>query len=441
MSRAWIFAVIVLALTACAEPRPASVLIIMIDTLRADHLGSYGYERETSPNIDRLASEGVRFERAYSVAPWTNPTIASIFTGQYPRAVLQPTKHKEAIRISLPDEVETLAERVESAGIRTIGLVDHPGISRGRGYAQGFQEYVYLGKEGGFGAWEDADSDFIRDRVRSTLAGLEHDRFLLYLHLIYPHRPYTPPPPFQGSFGPEAPGKRYGRASKAVAKKMSNAYDAEILRADHLVGEIIEDMQDLGLLESTWVVLLSDHGEGFGEHGRLEHGNSFFDELLRVPLIVLPPQRARRPQVVTEPVSTIDVFPTLLDILGLPVPETASGDSLLRFVEGTPGRPRLLISSSSSSGDVQGGSIRRGRWKLIDHPVQEANPLLFDSDADPEEKDNLAGTGVAEEPGLRQALQDHFELVDAARAALPTGAPAEVDAESLERLKALGYVD
>ncbi|MGB5295110.1 MAG: sulfatase-like hydrolase/transferase, partial [Thermoanaerobaculia bacterium] len=159
-----------------------NVVLVMVDTLRADHLGCYGYERETSPNLDKLASSGVLFESFYSVAPWTNPAIASLFTGRYPRAVFPPLPHKKAIGIPLPSQLPTLAERLQEAGYRTVALVDHPGINPELQFDQGFERWSGLFREGDFDTWAVTDSDFVLEQVEAALDELGGEKFFLYLH-------------------------------------------------------------------------------------------------------------------------------------------------------------------------------------------------------------------------------------------------------------------
>jgi arylsulfatase A-like enzyme len=410
----------------------------MIDTLRADHLSAYGYERNTSPNIDRLADESYLFEDVTAVSPWTNPSIGTLFTGRNPQSIWPPANHRQAISMPLPGEIPTLAERFRDAGFRTIGLVDHPGINQRLEFSRGFDEYSLLFREGGFPIWQDTDSAFVRERVREALESVGSEPFLLYLHLVYPHQPYIAPEPHQGAFGEENDGKQ-GRRRRLEVRKMINAYDAEILYTDALVGEIVSDLAQLGLDPSTWVVLVSDHGEAFGEHRRFEHGNSFFDEVLRVPLILRPPGGLRSQRRITDPVSILDVHPTLLAIAGITVPKGLRGVPLLGFR--APEADRWLFSESPHAGDIHGGAVRRGPWKYIEYGNRSrGRRVLVNLAEDPGETKNLVATDDRAER-LRRSLMEHLEASEIARSVLLEEETIEVDAETIERLRALGYID
>jgi arylsulfatase A-like enzyme len=307
-------------------PRPPHIVFVMIDTLRPDHLGCYGYARNTSPNIDRIAEQGVVFENVFSVAPWTNPTIASLFTGLYPQAIFPPAEHRDAIRQALPGQLETLAERLKRKGYRTAALVDHPGISRRWNYDQGFDTWVSLFHEGGFKVWGVTDAEFVNQEFDAILEGGGKVPVFIYLHVVYPHRPYIPPPPHDSLFGPG-----FKRVEEREKQGVINRYDGEIRYTDDLVGMILGSLKKRGILERTIIVVTSDHGEGFWEHGLSEHGNSLFNELLRVPLIIfLPGGRGRAPKRVEEPASNIDLYPTILEMAGVTPPAGTDGKSLMR---------------------------------------------------------------------------------------------------------------
>ena len=228
-----------------------NIFFILIDTLRADHLGCYGYKRNTSPNIDKIAGEGVIFTNFYTVCPWTNPTIASLFTGKYPQAIFPPAEHEQAIKQVLPEEIDTLAEVLRKEGYRTIALVDCPGISKVLNYDQGFDEFVQM-----FDKWTGKPAPLVIKEVSERLDKINEDYFFVYLHLIYPHRPYGPPPPYNEVFG-----KGYKEYVIEEKEGMINMYDGEIKYTDDLIGGILDNLRKRKLLNNTYIIITSDHGE------------------------------------------------------------------------------------------------------------------------------------------------------------------------------------
>ena len=415
-----------------------NVALVMVDTLRADHLGCYGYRRDTSPNLDRLAAAGVLFENFYSVAPWTNPAIASLFTGRYPRAVFPPLPHNKAIGTPLPSQLPTLAERLQEAGYRTVALVDHPGINPELQFDQGFEQWRSLFRAGGFDIRTDTDSDFVLDQLLVALDELGDETFFLYLHLVYPHRPYAPPPPYDSMFGSSSP-----KTGRALRQEMVNAYDGEVRYPDELIGRIAELLGERQLNPSTWLMVTSDHGEGFWAHLQAEHGNSFFNELTRVPMILVPPQReAVAGLKVKSPASLVDLKPTILSLAGLE-PEKAFEGRDLRTSWSNPvdfEASRWLFLSSPHSKDVEAAAVVRGDLKYIDRlPWRRARPALFDLAGDPAEKNNLAGVSP-QATEMSRRLQAHPNQAEQQRSGLLCEDEVELDEEVLDRLRALGYL-
>jgi arylsulfatase A-like enzyme len=438
------------ASAACSRPRapelaPANVVLVLVDTLRADHLGAYGYARPTSPTLDRLAASGVLFTQARSVAPWTNPVISSIFTGRHPDALFEPRLHAEAIHLPLPESVPTLASKLGEAGFRTLAFVDHPGISPKLGFGRGFDIFVSLYRELGRPGFGTSDGRQIVATIGRRLAALEPGRFFLYLHLLYPHRPYRAPPPYADFFAPTTTGRddRPRRRDRLLA-----AYDAEIRYTDDVVAQLMAQLESAGRLEETWVIFASDHGEGFREHGRETHGNSFYDELLHVPLLLVPPRSARiAPRRIATPVSLLDLHATVLDLAGLRSDRDRSGIeglSLLRFLRGGPAREEeRQIAEQPNSGDIHGAAILEPPWKLIRRREPRLPPLqLYDLVADPYELNNRAAAEPEIARRLDELLGRHLraDLLLLKTAHRGTDGPETLDDETIRRLKALGYL-
>jgi arylsulfatase A-like enzyme len=421
-----------------------NVVLVLVDTLRADHLGVYGYDRPTSPKLDRFAAGGVVFTQARTVAPWTNPTIASIFTGHHPNALFEPRPHPEAIHLPLAEGLPTLASRLRDSGVRTLAFVDHPGLTPSLGYARGFDSYALLYKELETPAFGTTDGRRIVAAIGERLEALPADRFFLYLHLVYPHRPYAAPPPYDQLFGPTSDSKDAKHRAELL-----NAYDAEIRYTDDVFDELLNRLASLGLRENTWVLFTSDHGEGFWEHGRREHGNSFYDELLRVPLVLAAPRAAElAARRVDTPVSLIDLHATVLEMAGVRSAGSESesageGRSLLRFLRG--GRsigadPHL--AQQPNQGDVNGAALFAPPWKLIQRR-EPGKPRfqLYDLASDPLERVNRARREPEVTKRLAEALARHLAADHDRRLASRSSAEVpELDEETVKRLRALGYL-
>lgn len=428
----------------CSQARPQrpNILFVLIDTLRADHLGAYGYIRPTSPTIDRLAEEkGVLFERFYSVAPWTNPAIVTLFTGLYPQSVLPPALHKEAITQALPTAVETLPEALSRGGYRTVALVDHPGINRGIGFARGFDEFHHLFQEEGIEKpWKTSSSpEFVLAAFEAALAGSGEEPFFIYLHLIYPHRPYLPQPAYEGLFGEGSWENRPEERPKLI-----NNYDAEIRQTDDLLGRVFATLEARDLSVDTAIIITSDHGEGFWEHGIAEHGRGFFDEMIRIPLVFVPPGgRSEEPAVVTIPASNIDLFPTLLELAGVEPSLEPQGRSLFRFFS-QPDPPlaadtEWFFSESPHSPDLRSAAaLGTNNMKYVHSPGSSAENRLFDLATDGEELNDL---GPTEAVAAHRAILDEHRRRNRSLRQQWRVEEIELDEETLRRLQALGYVD
>lgn len=429
-------------LAPCSEPVPEerpNLLFVLVDTLRADHLGTYGYERDTSPRLDALARRGYVFEQARSVCNWTNPTIVSLFTGHYPQAVFEPAQHRRAIELVLPAEEATLAEALRDGGYRTRGLVDHPGINKRRGYDQGFEEYELLFVGAQTKGWDTTDADYVLAQVEQVFDEPSDDPFFLYLHLVYPHAPYGAPEPYASMFG--AP---HDEISRDEVAGMVNAYDGEIRYTDDLLGRIYAAMEARGLDQDTWLLVTSDHGEAFWEHDVYEHGYNFYDEVQHVPLILVPPAGLDEGRRIEPVVSNVDVFPTLLDLARVPAKPSADGRSLARFFGDTDGdadEEPVLFMESPRGNDIEAMAVIQGTYKFVEYPNQDGGlRQLFDLASDPEETRDVLQSEPQRVTEMVRQLRAHRADV-ARRRALVGVEERPADAETVDRLRALGYTD
>jgi arylsulfatase A-like enzyme len=445
------------ALGAGCAPAPPNVVIVSFDTLRADHLSAYGYARETSPEIDRLAAQGVRFARAYAPASWTLPSHVSLFTSQLPSA-----HGVRDDRLSLPAEATTLAELLSAAGFQTAGFVSWVYVGARFGLGQGFDVYrelvdaSRLEYASGGGA---ARAGAVVDEALRWLADAPRTRpFFLFVHLFDPHIDYAPPPPYDQQFGgdPAAAdgsydfvrnlvpylGKPVAPLSPAGRERLVALYDGEIRYADAQLGRLLRALEARG--GECLVIVLSDHGEEFGEHGSYEgHGWTLYDEVLHVPLVLRLPHGEAAGTVVEAPVTLLDVAPSVLEVLGLPAHPAFEGQSLLGLARGEPApRGRLLFAQTDRAG-TRLRAVRGERFKWIEVrdagaaalglPAREGREL-YDLASDPGEQRALRG----EELPVARYLASALEAEEgAARGAVPV--PVELSDAERERLRALGY--
>ncbi len=439
-------ALLSLPLVSCAgdaagrgEVRRPNIVLYVVDTVRADRLGVYGYEKPTSPRLDAFVEGAVLFENAYAQSSWTRPAVASLFTG------LLPPGHRTVDRRSvLPEEAVTLTEILSANGYEGLGLIRNPNVGRAFGFAQGFTRFRS----------EDRDRDeTMLDRVRVWLderQGAE-DPFFLYLHAIDPHGPYAPAPEFEQMFDAGGAPAEYRTVNyllqlnrgevapdAGTAEALSRLYDAEIAQNDRAFGQLLDELETRGLAGDTAVIYVSDHGEEFEEHGRWEHGISLYEEVLRIPFVMRLPGIA--PRRLEAPAQHVDLLPTLLAYLGIEAPAT-DGRNLLAARRAGDGRRGVYTHL-----DVDGhraASVIRGRYKLVltqsPSPSQGSEPMLFDLETDPGERENLAS-------GRPEIVERMLDLL-ADRGLAGEVEPAleidedEIDEDLRRRLKALGYVD
>jgi arylsulfatase A-like enzyme/Tfp pilus assembly protein PilF len=403
--------------TRSAAPIRPNVLLITLDTLRADHLGSYGATLVRTPHLDRLAAAGVVFEQAMSAAPLTLPAHSSIMTGQFPP--------RHGVRDNggfflAPDEV-TLAERLAAQGYETAATVGAFVLDSKWGLDQGFRRYV-----------DDFDLTNVRamslasvkrpgnevvDRALDWMAQVGGQPFFGWVHLYDPHAPYDSPEPFRGAY----PGHPYRGA---------------VAFTDAQIGRVLDFLDTAGLADRTIVVVTADHGESLGEHGEETHGFFVYESALRVPLIVRAPGLAT-PRRVAQLVRSVDILPTILDLVGAPPAEAIAGRSLAPLLSGTARDLRLdgygeALYPLHHFGWSALTTLRADRYKLIDAP----RPELYDLERDPGETINLYDERRPVADAMRRALGAIVDATSARRVA----ASADVDPETRARLAALGYV-
>lgn len=432
-----------------ASPHP-HVLVYLIDTLRADRVGAYSpaaAERGLTPHIDRFARGAVVFEDALTQAPWTRPVVASVFTGRPPLAHGVTT-----LESRLPRRAVTLAEflaDLPGGGYRTAAWSANWHVVRKTGLAQGFQHFDFFPAGPGPFVVNRRLLTWLDRQLASDRAHPHEPRrpFFLYVHVIDPHAPYRPPPDLRRRFAPEVEDrdagtneylKRIYGASGARRADLLAAipplYDAEVALADRGFGRLLAALAERGLRDDMLIVLLSDHGEEFDEHGDFGHGNNLYQESLRIPLIVDPP--GREPGRRAGTALPMDVPATVLAALGVPRPPGMAGVDLLGDPRRRAGRPAFAHVDYQGRAGV---SVVLGEWKLVEPLTVRfgRGPELFHLRRDPEERENLAESRPVRTGYLQTLVRRHrLETEEGAEA----GERMELDPEIREGLEALGYL-
>jgi arylsulfatase A-like enzyme len=451
-----------------APPAPAplasqpNLILVMVDTLRADHLSCYGGEHAVeTPNLCRVATDGGTRFTGFSHASWTKPATATLLTS------LVPTSHQAMSKTSaLPGEIETLAEALRSHGYTTGGIVSNTNLTEAFGFAQGFDEYQYLGPDYLFGAQESSsklvlyqilrrvwfkavpglrfgdfyqDSGVVNGRAFDFLDRHRGSRFFLFLHYMDPHDPYFRHP-YDGHGIARAANQH---PTPGMAKEMHELYKGEIAYLDQNFGRLLEKLEALGLYEDTVIVLTADHGEEFLDHGGFWHGLTLYDEQIHVPLLVKwrAGERLAAPESLAAPARLIDVAPTLLARAGASAPASMQGLDLAGDLAARSESQRMVFAEENHEGNVL-RAVRTARWKWIE--ANEGNPRgvppleLFDVSVDPAEQQNL----VEREPGTVAELRRHADghELAARQGRVGEAKAAAISDEERASLCALGYL-
>jgi len=475
--------------TADARDTPAgrpNIVCVVLDSVRASNCSTYGYERPTTPHLDRLAAEGALYEQATSVGCWTLPVHTSIFTGLY------PLRHGVTISAqALAENVPTLAAQLAALGYRTACFSNNAYISSASGLIRGFehvddvwrvtnprgvnlprlsQRIRQLENRGRLlgpligllrrakrartilKAWrsrKDSGATYTNQRIRDWLRNSADERpFFIFVNYMEAHEPYLPPYPFNRRFVPSrfspwrvvrSTGRRaeilsqHGRTRDEDLEILEGLYDGTVRYADEKVAELTQILSSDGSFDSTFLAVTSDHGDAFGEHGHLGHRLTLYEELLRVPLVVRYPARVPAGTRVAAPVPIADLYPTILELAGADADTDTDFTSLLA----TP-MPRPIIAENTGPKSINGlvsRTLRDGHLKLLWR--SDGRHELYDLSADPHERNNL----TIGDPNAGRRLQERLEawVRSMEERSVDTG-DAAYDDETLERLRGLGYV-
>lgn len=429
-----------------------NIVLYMIDTLRADHTPMYGYERNTMPRLGDLAQKGVVFDRAYSTAARTRPATASALTGLY------PSRHHARLGRGIDFEEVTLAETLRANGWSTWAFVANGNVfATGFAFEQGFDFFQTIrGKRLDNHARTEEINAILLPWVRENA----DEPFFLYVHAIDPHSPYDPPPGFSGRFQDpayEGPITAADTHSDILGKMVETdadvaqvraLYDEDILYQDTMFAELIDTLDEAGVMDRTLLFVIADHGDEFNEHGGWEHGNRLFEEQIRVPFLVrLPDSGSPEGKRVEAPVSLADVPPTILGLYGLGIPDGIQGADRSADVLGRSPVSAAPVYAEEAT-NIPGGDIRSlidGPWKLIrrasgDEDDELTEYSLFHLENDPSEATDLSDQERERVQVMRRDLLDRSASVQMPLEPEAEAAKPVLDERTKRQLRALGYV-
>ena len=396
---------------------PYNLLLITLDTTRADRLGCYSDSHARTPALDTLASQGVLFENCYSPVPLTLPAHCSLFTGRWPFA--HGVRNNGSYKLAA--EESTLAEKLKSAGYDTAAIVAAYVLKAKFGLAQGFNFYndlfSYEEKAGNIDA--EISADRVYGKFQEWLERNTDKPSFLWVHFYDPHKPYAPPPAY-------------------LQASANDAYRGEVAYMDHYIGRMLADLNDRRLLEHTLIVIVGDHGEAFGEHGEKGHGIFCYDESVRIPLIFVCPGLLKKPARVNRQVSMVDVMPTVLEMLGIGAEKNAQGNSLFASMIGAEKTlPAPIYLESMYGRELKNWApltgLIDGHFKYISLPQAE----LYDLQADPGERTNLF---FKNNPLTREMDRKLAKFIRANRTGNVQNGRTAMDDEDKSKLAALGYI-
>jgi len=427
-------------------PQGPNVLVIVADALRADHLGCYGYEKPTSPNIDQFARENLVFENALSNASWTKPSIGSLFTSLYPH------RHGALYMLDrLEDSLLTAAEAFRNVGYATLGIQKNFCVDRRFNFDQGFETFV--------DAFEKPD-ELVFDRWNAWIARHRRQRFFGYLHFMNTHVPFLSSSEFDKKF---IIGENVGVDIRILTKlglgeedrqRLKDLYDESIIAFDQNVQKLFESLRRQGLWDNTIIVLTADHGEELWDHGSFEHGHTLYNEILHVPLILrLPPGIPGRR--IQAPAQLFDLFPSLFDLTGIKVRSEIQGQDFAPLLSGRELSPRPELFFEGILFGAEKKAVLKDGWKLIEN-TGETNPEAFDTfgpledyvapdikksfelyrmDEDFAERNDLAASRVDIVDVLKRSLQPFKLSSPRFRQRIE-----KASSRDIEKLKSLGYI-
>ncbi|MFH1313388.1 MAG: sulfatase [Candidatus Eisenbacteria bacterium] len=413
---AWLAATLLLQLGCGRHEKPQYFIVILMDAVRPDHLGCYGYKRDTSPRIDRLAADGVVFENAIAEAPWTLPSIATILSSTFP--CQHGAKRVEGANVGMKDREITFVELLAQAGYKTCAMSTAKIFNPNLGLSQGFDESIVVGKTGS--VLEKVAAIELSDAAITWLRQNRGHKCFLFIHHYDTHYPYKAGEQCVSKFNPgyEGPYRmrfgdsslrilkmaRAGRLAEAVdltdadVEQIKTLYDCEIVRTDKAIGNLVDSLSAWGCLKKSMILISADHGEEFLERGSLDHGQTVYDESIRVPLVIYGPRVVDETGRIDQQVGLIDFGPTILSAAGIEIPPEFEGASLLPHLSSRfktqqeqlrpSGLPFSCLVSEAIAHRPEKKALRCPPWKLIYDPFFGAREL-YNLERDPGETENI----------------------------------------------------
>lgn len=427
-----------------------NIVLITIDTLRADHLSCYGYNRNTSPNIDKIAEQGIIYANAIAPSPWTAPSMVSLFTSVYPlsHGVIHGfVKEKKVFKQEVfSDELLTLAEILKKHGYATFGVASNHHLSGEFGFARGFDYFTYL---------PSLSAQYVNNAVLPWKSKIkEVDKFFLWIHYYDPHHGYNPRNPWANQYTPESLTQQLQLYKKRMVDLTKNIpffrenpqalsnlialYDSEINYVDFYLGKLINDFE---LDKNSLMIITSDHGEEFLEHGRLSHAHNLYGETINIPLIVKMPD-SKTKTVIESSVNLIDIMPTILHLLGINSPEYVAGKSFLAEEGLVSGKKGISVTKGPDYDFAELDrhtilkSIMTREWKYI-YNFKHKTEQLYNIKSDPSELDNLVGKEINQSERLKEEL---FNWITKTKKYPTKKKGFQLTTEEKEKLEGLGYI-
>lgn len=421
-----------------------TIILITLDTTRADHLGCYGYSRPTSPNIDRFAAEALVYENAIASATWTLPSHASLFTGKFTAShgvckaidgsldLAVPNYGPEAVNHyrarPIADDERTLATSLRAVGYSTSAVVAGPWLKQMFGLGRGFDVY----DDENITTLNGRLAENVTDRALQLVSKPAVQPQFLFLNYFDPHQPYDPPAEFSLGFVTEPDVHPRDNGNSLAVERIVRSYDAEILYLDFHLGRLFDGLRRLGVFDDAWIIITADHGELLGEHGAFGHPGLVYQEAVHVPMIVKSPRARRVAGRSGDWIQLVDLFPLILDAAGVEIPEGIQGDRPPAI-----GHP-IIVESRTLPGINAGGdwfAIIEEGWKFV--WSSEGRHMLFHLSVDAEERNNL----FAQHPDRARVMGDTLHAYLAGLPKPSRQAPARIDQQTRATLKSLGYLE
>ncbi len=390
-------------------PAPRRVILLVIDTLRKDHVGAYGYERNTTPNFDRLSQKGILFKNPFATCSWTQPSMASMFTSTYPSVhhVLRPPDSTIVSSAVLSPEFVTLTEFLKDQGMKTQAVSSQPWCNDLSGFDQGFDDFAVVSK-----IIEPREAEMVMNKSLEWLQKQSPDtRFFLYIHIMGPHFPYIPPGRYKGMFTSSKVekvkrmlegldyadqmlvlnkmNKHLFKNDPGLLAEVVGLYDEEVAYSDAQLARLLEALDSRGLMQGTMLIVCSDHGEEFLEHDKFLHGHSLYRELIEVPFLIYYPPLGEGVEV-EGLVSIIDIYPTIVELFDKDAPYPCQGRSLVPHVSDNGGR-EFVLSELFTRERIK--NLTTNTHSLIYQPAsgeEEERTRLYDLINDPREKKDVS---------------------------------------------------